>query len=289
MEFRLLGDVEARAGGRVLDIGPARQRCVLVAMLIDVNRLVSSDQLIERVWSDELPHRARNSLAGYLSRLRQALGEPWCADHAPVRWLCADDGSVVDRSAHVSAAGGPGARRDRGRRRRRIVRHRDGMWRGVPFASLDTPWMNDVRTALEAERFAVALDRNDAALRVGRHGELLPAACRVVVGPSARRTAGRAADACPVPLRQTGRRAGDLSTDARTARRGVGNRPGTRIATGAPADPRRRSRTSGVDACATCAGGRPARVRPCPAGSPASLGANVRYPASSTRSPTARW
>ena len=35
--------------------------------------------------------------------------------------------------------------------------------------------MNDVRTALEAERFAVALDRNDAALRVGRHGELLPA------------------------------------------------------------------------------------------------------------------
>ena len=74
VEFRLLGDVEARAGGQVLDIGPARQRCVLVALLIDVNRLVPSDQLIERVWSDELPHRARNSLAGYLSRLRQVLG-----------------------------------------------------------------------------------------------------------------------------------------------------------------------------------------------------------------------
>ena len=48
------------------------------------------------------------------------------------------------------------------------------MWRGVPFASLDTPWLNDVRTALEAEWLAAALDRNDAALRVGRHGELLP-------------------------------------------------------------------------------------------------------------------
>ena len=48
------------------------------------------------------------------------------------------------------------------------------MWRGVPFASLDTPWLNDVRTALETERLAAALDRNDAGLRVGRHGELLP-------------------------------------------------------------------------------------------------------------------
>ena len=34
--------------------------------------------------------------------------------------------------------------------------------------------MNDVRTALETERLAATLDRNDAGLRVGRHGELLP-------------------------------------------------------------------------------------------------------------------
>ena len=33
--------------------------------------------------------------------------------------------------------------------------------------------MNDVRTALEAERLSVALDRNDVALRAGRHAELL--------------------------------------------------------------------------------------------------------------------
>ena len=174
MQFRLLGDVEARAGGRVLDIGPARQRCVLVALLIDVNRLVSSDQLIERVWSDELPHRARNSLAGYLSRLRHALGgdgveitrqsggyvlttDPSSIDLHTFRQLTSRARAAteaVDADALFDAA--------------------MAMWRGVPFASLDTPWMNDVRTALEAERFAVAVDRIDAALRVGRHGELLP-------------------------------------------------------------------------------------------------------------------
>ena len=49
-----------------------------------------------------------------------------------------------------------------------------GLWHGDPFPSLDTPWVNDVRTALEAERLSVALDRNDVALRAGRHAELLP-------------------------------------------------------------------------------------------------------------------
>ncbi|WP_224770386.1 AfsR/SARP family transcriptional regulator [Mycobacterium simulans] len=48
-----------------------------------------------------------------------------------------------------------------------------GMWSGEPLMFLDTPWVNEVRSAVLAERFAVELDRNDAALRVGRHGELL--------------------------------------------------------------------------------------------------------------------
>ena len=69
-EFRLLGDVEVLLDGRPLEIGHARQRCVLVALLVDVNRPVPADQLIDRVWADEPPQRVRNALAGYLSRLR---------------------------------------------------------------------------------------------------------------------------------------------------------------------------------------------------------------------------
>ena len=175
VEFRLLGDVEARAGGQVLDIGPARQRCVLVALLIDVNRLVSSDQLIERVWSDELPHRARNSLAGYLSRLRQVLGGHGVGiTRQSGGYVLTADLSSIDlhtfrRLVSRARAATDAVEADA------LFDAAMAIWRGVPFATLDTPWMNDVRNALEAERFAVALDRNDAALRIGRHGELLPA------------------------------------------------------------------------------------------------------------------
>ena len=72
VEFRLLGDVEVLLDGRRVEIGHARQRCVLVALLVDVNHPVPAEQLIDRVWADEPPHRVRNALAGYLSRLRRS-------------------------------------------------------------------------------------------------------------------------------------------------------------------------------------------------------------------------
>jgi len=70
VEFRLLSDVEARLNGQRLDTGHARQRCVLVALLVDVNRPVPADQLVDRGWADAPPRRARNVLSAYVSRLR---------------------------------------------------------------------------------------------------------------------------------------------------------------------------------------------------------------------------
>ncbi len=42
-----------------------------------------------------------------------------------------------------------------------------------PSVASDTPWLNDVRARLDAERHAVELDFYDLALARGRHGELL--------------------------------------------------------------------------------------------------------------------
>jgi DNA-binding SARP family transcriptional activator len=173
VEFRLLGNVEALLDGRRLDIGHARQRCVLVALLVDVNDPVSADQLIDRVWADDTPHRARNALAAYISRLRQLLAG------ADIR-IARESGSYVLETDALSVD----IHRFRhiGSQARAAVDPAEatalfdsalGLWRGQPFASLDTPWINDVRNAFEAERDSVTLDRNDAALQAGRHADLL--------------------------------------------------------------------------------------------------------------------
>jgi predicted ATPase/DNA-binding SARP family transcriptional activator len=174
VEFRLLGDVEVSLDGRPLDVGHARQRCVLAALLVDVNRPIPADQLIDRVWADDTPHRARNALAAYLSRLRQLL-----ADVPDVQILRQPGGYVLTADAHAI---------DLHRFRDLVADARASadpveaamiyanalkLWRGMPFPALDTPWFNDVRDSLEVERLSVALDRNDAALRAGRHADVL--------------------------------------------------------------------------------------------------------------------
>jgi DNA-binding SARP family transcriptional activator len=70
VEFRLLGDVEHRLDGRLLDTGHARRRGVLGALLVDVGRPVPAERLIDRVWrSAAVP----GPLAAYVSRLRGSL------------------------------------------------------------------------------------------------------------------------------------------------------------------------------------------------------------------------
>ncbi|MDN5930957.1 MAG: winged helix-turn-helix domain-containing protein, partial [Pseudonocardia sp.] len=174
VEFRLLGDIDARIGGRRIEIGHARQRCVLAALLIDVNRPVPGDLLVERVWADRPPHRSRNALSAYLSRLRQVLaGAPEVRiGREPGGYVLASDALSVDLHRFRHLAAQARAIDDPAEATTLFGRALD-LWRGEPLATLDTPWANEVRTAAEAERLAVVLDRNDTALLAGRHVELL--------------------------------------------------------------------------------------------------------------------
>ncbi|NBH03400.1 BTAD domain-containing putative transcriptional regulator, partial [Amycolatopsis sp. SID8362] len=174
VELRVLGTVEVVAGGARLDVGPARQRDVLAALLLDAGRAVPVDRLIDRVWGDRPPRQPRNALYAYVSRLRGLL--------APV------DGVAIERErgGYVLVADPLAVDvhrfEDLLRRARATADDRAALalydealdlWRGEPFSELDSPWADGVRGELERKRETAELDRDDLRLRTGAHAHVL--------------------------------------------------------------------------------------------------------------------
>jgi DNA-binding SARP family transcriptional activator len=165
IEFGLFGGVEVTVDGRLLDLGPARQRCVLAVLLVELGTFVSVDRLVDRVWSGHPPQRARGALQSYLSRLRGILAgvDPSLRiDRLPRGYRLVAPVEQVD--LHVF---------------RRLVRQGEDDRAlqssvGELFAGFDTPWLDHVRTVVETERLAVLVRHADRLLDQGRHGELIP-------------------------------------------------------------------------------------------------------------------
>lgn len=193
VEFNVLGQVEARVDGQQLALGHARQRGVLAALLVDANRLVALDQLVERVWGGRPPSGVRATLYGYISRLRQVL--PAESDVEIARrsggYLIAVDEAALDVHRFHHLAGEARSTLDEERALGSYGRALD-LWRGVAFAGLDSPWFTMVREELERHRIAVELEHADLALRRGRHNELLAAlSSRIAARPLDERLAGQ--------------------------------------------------------------------------------------------------
>ncbi|MFD7657732.1 BTAD domain-containing putative transcriptional regulator [Actinosynnema sp. NPDC059797] len=172
MRFRLLGNVEAFLDGTPLALGHARQRTVLAVLLVEANRVVTVDELVDRVWADRPPRRARNTLYGYLHRLRGVLSavEDVAVERASAGYVLTADPSAVDVHLFRDLVGR--ARTGPDERRMALLERALGLWRGEPFAGLDTPWLVAARGALERQRHNAELDHADLMLRHGRHAEL---------------------------------------------------------------------------------------------------------------------
>ncbi|MFE7398359.1 hypothetical protein [Streptomyces sp. NPDC057557] len=60
--FGILGCIEVRRDGVLVDVGHAMQQHVLAALLVDADRAVPLDTLVDRVWGDAEPSLGRRNL-----------------------------------------------------------------------------------------------------------------------------------------------------------------------------------------------------------------------------------
>ncbi|ETW22358.1 BTAD domain-containing putative transcriptional regulator [Mycobacterium gastri] len=73
VQFSVLGPLEICIDGAVVPLGTPKQRAVLAMLLINRNRPVATDALIDAAWERGAPSGARATLYAYMSNLRRLL------------------------------------------------------------------------------------------------------------------------------------------------------------------------------------------------------------------------
>ena len=161
VDFRILGPLEVVAEGRFLDIGAPKLRAVLAALLLEPNRVVSDDRLIESVWDETPPESAQKALQVYVSQLRKLLGGERVQRIGPGYALRVDPGELdLDRFERL---------RDEGKLHEALA-----LWRGPPLAEFEYERFarSDIER-LEELRLACLEERLDGDLAEGWHAKLI--------------------------------------------------------------------------------------------------------------------
>src|ERR1044071_2089902 len=73
MEYRVLGPLEVVGDAGPLPLGGAKQRALLALLLLNADRVVSRERLIDELWGDAPPEAATANVQVYVSRLRKLL------------------------------------------------------------------------------------------------------------------------------------------------------------------------------------------------------------------------
>ena len=177
--FGILGPLEVLRSGRAVPLGGPRQRAVLAVLLLQPNRVVSADRLVEDVWAGHAPEASVTSLQTYVFHLRRAL-EPGRPRGGAGEVLATRDRGYLlqvsrerldaalfeDGLAAGLAALEAGRHSQASERLGRAL----GLWRGPVLADLSGYAFIQVEAArLEELRLAAWEARIEADLALGRH------------------------------------------------------------------------------------------------------------------------
>jgi len=173
MHFAVLGSVRAVHDGQSLEL-PPKERLVLATLLLRAGEVVSVEALATAAWDDDSPPSARNTIQGYIKRLRQAMGaeasrivtrspgylirlDPGELDLATFMELREQAREAVTAGSWERAAG--------------LLREALALWKGDPLSGVASAYLGRTEVPrLHELRNEVTAARIDADLHLGRHG-----------------------------------------------------------------------------------------------------------------------
>jgi len=175
MEFRLLGPIEARDGDRILVSGTGKAVALLALLLLRANEVISTDRLIDDLWTERAPRTAAKSLQTYVSQLRRALGEDAIVTR-PRGYLLPVGRDALDsaRFEELVEAGRAELERGDAAAAAAALREALALWHGAALGEVaHEPWARPDAERLEEARLQALEARLEADLALGRHRDVV--------------------------------------------------------------------------------------------------------------------
>lgn len=172
--FHILGPVELWTGEQKADVGSGKQRAVLAMLLLGAGRPCSAETLIDRLWGDDPPAQARNTLYSYISRLRKVLREAQLDSVALQQrnggYLLEASPELVDVQRFDAAVQQARCTQDPAAQADLLGAALD-CWHGTPLADVQGRWADEMRCALGKRRVGACVDWAAAMIELGRCAE----------------------------------------------------------------------------------------------------------------------
>src|SRR5215218_4760773 len=173
-DYRLLGPLEVLHRGEAVPTGGQRKRALLARLLLEANRTVSIDALVDALWGEHVPSTAVKMVHIYVSQLRKVLPSGTLQTRAPGYRLEVAPEAVdllrferLRKEGREALAGG-----DAGTAAERLTAA-CALWRGTALGEFSEPFAAAAAAHLDELRLVAVEDRVDAELALGRHRELV--------------------------------------------------------------------------------------------------------------------
>ncbi len=161
-----------------LELAGAREQIVLATLLLNANRVVTVDRLLEAIYGENLPPtsraQARNSISS-LRRLFASHGHATTISTRPHGYVIGVGHDQLDSQQFGELVAAARAARDANHLDRAVAGYRDALrlWRGPALGGIDSQLLRAAADRLDEQRIAANEDRLALELDLGRPHELV--------------------------------------------------------------------------------------------------------------------
>jgi SARP family transcriptional regulator, regulator of embCAB operon len=181
LRFGLLGPLLLTVAGAPVALGTPKQRAILAMLLINRNRAIGTEALIDAAWGQSPVSAARTSIHSYVSNLRRVLASAGAnpsevlASAPPGYRLSIADGECdMDRFITEKTAGMQAAAAERFDQASQHFSAALDEWRGPALDDLSSfAFVESFATALTEDYMLVQIARAEAEITCGRAGEII--------------------------------------------------------------------------------------------------------------------